>query len=85
MRLLEHGPLWSDIVCAFMRHEVAMMFPAELLNQWYPHLSIGLKFLKLERIDQIAKRASNHSILPKGSTEDISFTEDFADRDQGFF
>lgn len=58
----------SYIISTFVRHEVAMMFAAELLNQWYPHLSVSLKLLELEGIDQIAKIASNQSILPKGLT-----------------
>jgi hypothetical protein len=45
-----------------------VMFTAELLNQWYPHLSVSLKLLELERIDHIAKIASNQSILPQGLT-----------------
>lgn len=58
----------SDIISTFVRHEVAVMLATEFLNQWYPHLSVSLKLLALERIDHIAKIASNQSILPKGLT-----------------
>ena len=55
-----------------MGYEVAVMFAAELLNQWYPHLSVSFKLLELERIDHIAKIASNQSILPMGLTSRLS-------------
>lgn len=56
----------SDIICAFVRHEIAMMRAAKFFNQRYPHLSVSLEFFDLERIDHIAKIASNQSILPFG-------------------
>lgn len=58
----------SNIARSFVRHEVAVMLTTEFLHKRYPHPSISLELLELERIDHIAKIASNQGILPKGLT-----------------
>lgn len=52
----------SDIICAFVRHEIPMMLATKLFNQRYPHLSVRLELFDLEGIDHIAKIASNQSV-----------------------
>jgi len=45
-----------------MWHEITVVFTTEFLNEWYPKLCIMLKFLELERINDITQIARDHSI-----------------------
>jgi len=42
-----------------MRQKVPVVFTAEFFNEWYPKLSVMLKLLEFERINDITDAAGN--------------------------